>query len=104
MYVRASFTSLYEASEKADVMRSNRRNYPRENMADLAELIVDLTGRKIICLVHNISDGGAMVESSATLLPKRLILNCKKKNIHKACRVKWTKGNMAGLEFVAVDE
>lgn len=104
MYVRASFTSLYEASEKADIMRANRRAYPRENTTDLAELIVDLTGRKIICLVHNISDGGAMVESSATLLPKRLILNYKKKNIHKACRVKWTKGNMAGLEFVTVDE
>jgi len=104
MYVRASFTSLYEASEKAKAMRSNRRVYPRENAVDLAELIVDLTGRKIICLVHNISDGGAMIESSATFLPKRLILNCKKQNLHKACRVKWTKGNMAGLEFVTVNE
>lgn len=101
MYVRASFTSLYEASEQADVMRANRRAYPRENTGELAELIVDLTGRKIICLVHNISDGGAMVESSATLLPKRLILNYDKKNIKKVCRVVWKEDNLAGLEFIA---
>jgi len=100
MYVRASFTSLYEASEQADIMRTNRRAYPRENTGDLAELIVDLTGRKIVCLVHNISDGGAMVESSTTLLPKRLILNYTKKNVRKVCRVVWKEGNLAGLEFI----
>lgn len=104
MYVRASFPSLYEALEKADAMQANRRTYPRENTADLAELIIDLTGRKIVCLVHNISEGGAMVESSASVLPKRLILNYNIKNIRKACRVKWIKDNMAGLEFVVVDD
>lgn len=104
MYIRASFPSLYEALEKADAMQANRRAHPRENTGDLAELIIDLTGRKIICLVHNISEGGAKVECSASRLPKRLILNYNAKNIRKACRVKWTKDNMAGLEFVTVDE
>ncbi len=75
MYVRASFTSLYQASSQADAMRSNRRDHPRENTGELAELIIDLTGRTIACLVHNISDGGAMVETSVNLLPKRVILN-----------------------------
>ncbi len=100
MYVRASFTSLYEASEQADIMRANRRAFPRENTGELAELILDLTGRKIVCLVHNISDGGAMVESSSMPLPKRLILNYASKEIRKVCRLAWSDGNMAGLEFV----
>jgi len=104
MYVRASFPSLYEASENADAMQANRRAFPRENTSDLAELIIDLTGRKIICMVHNISEGGAMVETSTAHLPTRLILNYKVKNIHKACRVKWIKDNMAGLQFVTIDD
>lgn len=104
MYVRASFPFLYEASENADAMQANRRAFPRQNTSDLAELIIDLTGRKIICMVHNISEGGAKVETSTTHLPARLILNYNVKNIHKACRVVWIQGNMAGLEFVTVDD
>ena len=100
MYVRASFSSLYEAAEQADIMRANRRAFPRENMGELAELIVDLTGRKVVCLVHNISQGGAMVESTASILPKRLILNYENKNIRKVSLVIWKDGNLAGLKFI----
>lgn len=100
MYIRASFLSLYAALENADSMQANRRAFPRETTVDLAELIIDLTGRKIVCLVHNVSEGGAMVETSASLLPKRLILNYESKDLRKSCHVKWIKGNMAGLEFV----
>ncbi len=100
MPVRSSFTPLYPATSQADVMRTNRRYHPRENMGELAELIVDLTGRKIVCLVHNISDGGAMIESSANILPKRVILNYQDKYIRKVCRVVWLDGNFAGLEFI----
>ncbi len=100
MYVRASFSSLYEANQNADIMRSNRRSTPRELTKELAELIVDLNGRKITCLVHNISDGGAMIESSSGYLPKRLILNYPDKDIRAVCRLAWMKGNLAGLEFI----
>lgn len=99
MYVRASFTSLYEAAEQADIMRANRRSHPREKTGELAELIVDLNGSKVACLVHNVSDGGVMIESSSGELPKRLILNYKDKNIHSPCKVVWSCGSLAGLEF-----
>ncbi len=99
MYVRASFTSLYEAAEQADIMRANRRAYPREKTGEMAELIVDLKGSRVACLVHNISDGGAMVESTSGELPKRLILNYKEKNIQSVCKVVWSCGNLAGLKF-----
>lgn len=100
MYVRASFTSLYEAETQAAVMRNNRRAHSRKNTGELAEIIIDLKGRKVVCLVRNISEGGAMIESSVPELPKRVILNYKAQNIRKVCKVVWSTGNLAGLQFI----
>ncbi len=101
MYVRASFLSLFTAAKHADSIRENRRLSPREETAELAELVVDLTGRRITCIVHNISEGGAMVEACANPLPERTTLICKNWDINKSCRVVWSDGKLSGLEFVA---
>lgn len=100
MTLSAPFSTLKEAADNTDDMWSNRRSFSRENTGELAELIVDVTGRRIVCLVHNISNGGVMVESSATTLPKRVILNYKEKDTRRVCKVVWCKRNLAGLQFV----
>jgi len=100
MYVRTSFSSLYEAQTEADATNGNRRLHPREKTGELAEIVVDVTGRKIACLVHNISDGGAMIESSCDTLPKRFVLSYPVRNLHKVCHVVWSCGSLRGLEFI----
>ena len=100
MYVRASFSSLHETQQDKSQSDLNRRQWPREKTDELAELIIDLNGRKVACLVKNISKGGAMIETSMTTLPKHLILDYPAKNIHRACRAKWMLGNKLGLEFI----
>lgn len=100
MYVRASFSCLYEANNHASFSGNNRRVYPREKTQELAELILDLKGRKVACLVHDISDGGVKIESSSNSLPTRFILNYPEKNIRSICRVAWKRDMLFGLEFV----
>ena len=78
----------------------NRRVHQRFKRCDLAEIIIHLEGRVITCLVHNISEGGAMIESSTRELPKRFILNYQKENTRKICRVVWSCGNLSGLAFL----
>lgn len=100
MYVRASFASLHETHNLSDQAYKNRRRWPREKTDELAEIIIDLNGRKVACLVKNISKGGAMIETSMTTLPKHIILDYPAKKIHRACRAKWMLGNKVGLEFI----
>jgi len=100
MYVRASFSSLFEAQIKTDAVSRNRRASTRKKTCELAEIVVDLKGRRIACLVHNVSDGGAMIESSCDTLPKRFVLAYPARNIHKVCHVVWSCGALRGLEFV----
>jgi hypothetical protein len=100
MYVRASFTSLFTAAKRADNLRENRRKFSREDTGEMAEIIVDLTGHTIECVVHNISDGGAMIEACINPLPERPILNYKKRGIRKLFRVVWSDGINSGIEFI----
>ena len=100
MYVRASFSSLYESHQDIDSDQVNRRSFEREDQYELAELVIDLKGRKVACLIHNLSAGGAMVETTMTTLPKHFILNYPAKDIRRTCRVIWVDSNLVGLEFV----
>lgn len=100
MYVRASFSSLYKTQQEVDADQINRRFYEREDQHQLAELVIDLKGRKVACLIHNLSQSGAMVETTTTILPKHFILNYPTKDIRRTCRVVWAEDNLIGLEFV----
>lgn len=78
----------------------DRRIAPRKRTEDLSSLVVDLGGRRVTCLVHNISETGAMIQTSLRELPKRFILDNPSEGIRRTCRVVWTKGDLIGIEFL----
>ena len=76
-----------------------RRISNRASTHDFSEAQNRETERIITCMVHNLSDGGAMVESS-TNLPSRFVLDTPNQSIRRLCRVVWNCGNLTGVEFV----
>lgn len=81
----------------------DRRIAPRKRTEDLSSIVVDIDGRKITCMVHNISKTGAMIQTSLRELPRRFILDNPKEGIRRACRVIWSEGDLTGIEFVKTD-
>ncbi len=79
---------------------SDRRIAPRKPTEDLSSIVVDIDGRKITCMVHNISATGAMIQTSIRDLPRRFILDNPNEGIRRACRVVWSKDDLTGIEFL----
>ena len=77
-----------------------RRSSDRMVVNDLAEMLVDINGTVKTCLVHNLSETGAMVEFSFHKIPKRVVLVNQKRNLRIVCNVVWHCGELAGLEFI----
>jgi len=78
----------------------DRRIAYRKTTEDLSSIVVNIDGRKITCLVHNVSDTGAMIQTSIRDLPARFILDNPSEGIRRACKVVWSEGDMTGIEFV----
>ena len=84
------------------VSNSERRTAPRKKTEDLSSIVVNVNGRIITCMVHNISETGAMIQTSTRELPQRFILDNPNEGIRRACRVIWSKGDLTGVEFSKV--
>lgn len=83
----------------SDSRHDERRRAERHAARDLCEIIVDRSGYAVPCLVHNISDTGALIESNDKSLPDRFILTNYTRGERVVCRVAWRKGSLLGVRF-----
>ena len=89
-----------EFPEKPENDSSDKRQATRDQARDLSEIILD--GRKygVACLIHNISQTGALLEVSCGDLPKRFILANYTKRTKTLCRQVWRDNRMIGVNFL----
>ena len=90
----------FDAETASKTNEDERRIVPRKQTEDLSSIVVSIDGRTITCLVHNISETGAMVQTSVRDLPQRFVLDNPNEGIRRVCRVIWVDGDMTGVEFV----
>lgn len=84
--------------------KDDRRDAPRIPTKDISSLETGRSGQSITCLVHNLSDTGAMIETSTRTLPKRFILDNPNRNLRKLCRIVWSCGDLTGVEFIGSNQ
>ena len=89
-----SFLSL----DRNDV--PERRRSTRVPVNDLSEILNEKGKSVCGCVVHNLSETGAMLEVSHQDLPKRFVLANRKKNTKAACSIVWQCGGLVGVEFL----
>jgi len=86
--------------EKPEEDSADKRQAARDHVRDLSEIILD--GRKygFACMIHNISQTGALLEVSCGELPKRFILANYTKQTKTLCRQVWRDNRMIGVNFL----
>ena len=77
-----------------------RRRSERVPVNDLSEILNEKGKSVCGCVVHNLSETGAMLEVSQQDLPKRFVLANRKKNTKAACSIVWQCGGLVGVEFL----
>ncbi len=80
--------------------RNDRRDSAREPASDLSEISVDPNEVPLTCLIRNISEKGAMIETSLRNPAKRFILTNHVRHTRMVCEVVWRKGNLMGVRFM----
>ena len=89
------------AAECDDVVYSpmaDRRDEERQLSVRLTAKII-VAGRELPCRVHNISSGGANIETLANLTAEDRIRIEFRSNLSLAGKVRWQNGAFAGIEF-----
>jgi hypothetical protein len=66
---------------------------------DLSEILVAGSRVPVTCLVRNLSQGGALIESALANLPDRFILTNHTRSKRMVCEVAWRKGRTIGVRF-----
>lgn len=77
-----------------------RRREAREPARDLCEIEMDSSGYAVTCMVHNLSESGALIETSDRSVPDRFILTNHFRSERVVCRVAWRKDKLLGVRFV----
>ncbi|RDV07078.1 PilZ domain-containing protein [Sphingorhabdus pulchriflava] len=89
------------AAECDDVVHSpmaDRRDEERQLSVRLTAKII-VAGRELPCRVHNISSGGANIETLAKLTTEDRLRIEFRSNLSLAGKVRWQNGTFAGIEF-----
>lgn len=87
-----------EVDDFGAMVLPDRREAARQISVRLAAKIV-VAGREFLCRVHNISPGGAKIETRANLLVGNEISIEFRSNLSFAGTVRWKNGAYAGIEF-----
>lgn len=87
-----------EVEDFGAVALPERREAARQISVRLAAKIV-VAGRELLCRVHNISPGGAKIETRAKLAEGDEISIEFRSNLSLAGTVRWKNGAYAGVEF-----
>jgi hypothetical protein len=90
----------HAASAAALPGAADRRSSRREPAADISEILVDGGRYAIACMVHNISQNGAMLEAGSSDVPDRFILNNHRRRTRVVCQVAWRCGRLIGVRFL----
>ena len=77
-----------------------RRAHERIPVRDLCEMVMTGSGLSRICMVHNLTAFGAMIETSAQDLPQTFLLVEPGRSFRANCRIVWRKGQFIGVEFI----
>lgn len=81
-------------------LESERRRSRRFRIENLSELVLDVNGRTITCVIHDISETGALLETSTGNLPNCFVLNAPDQSLRVLCRKVRTWNNLTGVEFL----
>ena len=95
----APYTS-HKLSEQLFNTHQEKRTSPRVPTNDLAQI---LFGKHVLgCLIHNISNEGAMIEISTSRVPERFILANFRTGKKMACEVMWRDHLRIGVRFITI--
>ncbi len=97
--VTAAQIFTVDLNDKLNLPYEGRRSR-RFQIENLSELVLDINGRTISCMVRNISETGAMIESSSNELPNCFVLSIPEQNLRVLCRKVWEQENRIGVAFL----
>ena len=100
MNTRHTASHPWNADTAGYPIQVERREAPRTPTNELSEMVIDIGGETRTCLVHNISETGAMIETSMQNLPRRFVLMRPSPQKPKLCRIVWQSTSFAGVEFL----
>lgn len=81
-------------------LESNKRKSARRFVNDLAQ--INFGNQMVGCLVHNLSDEGAMIEVSTSQVPDRFILKNFRTKKRVICEVVWRDHLRFGVKFSTI--
>ncbi|MBP6379344.1 MAG: PilZ domain-containing protein [Sphingorhabdus sp.] len=87
-----------ESDDFVDMPAPDRRDEERQLSVRLTAKII-AAGRELPCRVHNISSGGANIETLAKLTTEDRIRIEFRSNLSLAGKVVWQNGTLVGIEF-----
>ena len=76
-----------------------KRRFARLPARDLSEIFLPGSRVPLTCMVHNLSEHGAMIETSTPDLPQRFILTNHARRNRMVCEVAWRSGRLLGVRF-----
>lgn len=81
-------------------LKNNKRKSARRFVNDLSQIVF---GNQMIgCLVHNLSDEGAMIEVSTSQVPDRFILMNFRTKKRVICQVVWRDHLKIGVKYSTI--
>ena len=83
-----------------DTGAADQREQPRSHAQDLSEIILDSRRHGHACMIRDISELGARLETSCGELPKRFILANYTRRTKTLCRLVWRDGQHLGVHFL----
>jgi hypothetical protein len=98
--VQAITTTTQESHATAAESSADQRRAMRSQAHDLSEIILDGRTQGAACMIHNISQSGALLEVSCGELPKRFVLANYTKKTKTLCRQVWRDNRMMGVNFL----
>ena len=99
--VQTTMTMQNELTEAEFESGIDQRRDLRSEAHDISEIILDGRKQGIACMIHNISESGALLEVSCGELPKRFILANYTKSTKTLCRQVWRNKRMMGVNFLS---
>lgn len=79
---------------------TDRRHTPRQRTFLGGKIAFDKRSSTMDCLVRNMTDGGArIVFSDSVLLPEQIELTVPHKGLETRCKIVWRKGTEMGVSF-----
>ncbi|MEZ5872738.1 MAG: PilZ domain-containing protein [Nitratireductor sp.] len=87
------------AGARQNMDNREKRRFARIPARDISEIFLPGSRVPLTCMVHNLSEHGAMLETSEPNLPDRFILTNHARRNRMVCEVAWRSGTRLGVRF-----